>query len=121
MESVPVVASGIVRIDGDCAAVLSFSYGPIKIAANRGEAKCAVSLGRIRIHVNGPGGSFFCGGRTLGERLEAENTEPVVVISDSCVCERVLGINLDCVVVTLQRFGETAFRERVPVVTATQI
>src|SRR3982751_6216894 len=103
MKAVPVMTSGVVRINLNRSAMLTFSYRPVEVLAHRGEAQCAVRFGDRRIEIDCFGGCLLGGSRTFRERPDAKDPEPIVVISDSRVGERIIRIKFDCVVVTFKR------------------
>ena len=115
------MAGGVVGIDFDRAAVLAFCDGPVEVMTNSCEAERAVGFGGSRIQLHCFGGVLFCGRRSFCERPNAENAKPVVVIGDAGVGESIIRIQLDRFLVTLERFCETDFRVRVPVITTAEI
>src|ERR1041385_1747249 len=95
--------------------------GPRKVTGEYRLRKCSVCFREIRIQFNGGGCSFISGGGTLRERHHAKDTEPVVIICDTSVGERVSRIERDSLLVTDDRARETLFGKRVPIKTTPQI
>ena len=93
MESVPVVTRGVIWIQTNCQAMLPVGDGPIKIVTNGGKAKRAVTFSRTLIQLNSFGCSLFSSCRCLRKWPDTENAEPVVVISDAGVGQRILWIS----------------------------
>src|SRR6185369_2792588 len=121
MEGVPVMARRVVWIDLDRATVLTFCDGPVEVMANGCKAQRAVSLSRSGIELDCFGRILFGGCGRFCERSDTEDAEPVVVVGDSGVSERVVRIQLDRLFVTLERLRQAAFRVGVPVVASTEI
>src|ERR1051325_8545160 len=121
MEGVPVMACRVVRIDLDRTSMVAFRNAQVEVMTISREAERAVCFGGSRIELDGFRGVLFSSGGSLGERTNAEDAEPVVVVGDAGVSECVIRIGLDGFLVTLERFGETDFAVRTPVVTAAQV
>src|SRR5258705_13095857 len=105
MESVPVVPGCVVWIQTDCQTMLPVRDGPIKIVTDGGKTKRAVGFSRTLIQLNCFGRRLFGRERGLDKRPDTENAEPVVVISDTGVGQRVLWIQLNRVVVAFEGLG----------------
>src|SRR5215216_7231270 len=121
MEGVPMMARGVVGIDLDGATMLAFRNRPVEVVTNGSEAEPAVCFGGSRVELDCFRSVLFSGGGSLRERANAEDAEPVVVIGNACVSERVIGIELDRFFVTLERLCETDFGVRAPVITTAQV
>src|SRR5204863_4511041 len=98
-----------------------FRDGPVKVARDGAEAERAVSFCRSRIKLN----RFLCrllgGLRTFLEWSKAEDAQPIVVVGDSRVGQRVLRVEFDRVVVALDGARQPRFGVRVPVITAAEV
>src|SRR5687768_7062591 len=95
MKRIPVMRSGIVWIDLYRTPVLTVGDGPVEVVANGCEAQGAVSFGRVRIECNCLRRCFFRCRRAFSKWLHAKDAEPVVVISDTRVGERIFRIQLN--------------------------
>src|SRR5258706_262053 len=121
MKAIPMVAGSIVWIDLDRAPVVAFGDRPIKVVANSSESESAIGLGRSWIKIDGLTCRVPGGRRAFSEGLDAEHTEPVVVVSYTRVSEGVFGIEFDGVVIAFERLGKSGFGITAPIIAAAQI
>src|SRR6185295_14574695 len=98
-----------------------FGAGPCEISTKDGLTQSAMCFCECWIDLHRGRGCFVSCGCAFSKRHYAENTEPVVIGSDSGVRKRVLRIECDCLLVTNYGLRKTFFGKRVPVETTTQI
>jgi hypothetical protein len=101
--------------------MLALGDGPVEVMTNGGEAERAICFCGSRIELDGFRGVLFSGGGSLGERTNAEDAEPVVVIGDARVSEGVIRVCLDGFLVRLERLCQTDFGVGAPVVATAQV
>src|SRR5690349_17936528 len=100
---------------------MMFGAGPREVAAEYRLAQGNVAFSKIRIEVNCRRRGFVSRCRTLSKRHHAEHAEPVVIVGDASVRERVLRIECDGLLVTDDGACKAVFSKRVPVKTSTQV
>src|SRR5687767_11634950 len=121
MKTIPVMRGRVVRINFNSAPVLFFRGGPVKVVTDRGEPQGAVGLSRSRIQGHCLPGRCKGGGRAFVKGPDTKDAEPVVVISNAGICEGIMRIHLNGLVVTFEGPGESGFSVRVPVIAPAQI
>ena len=104
------MASRIVRIDFDGAAMMPFGNGPIKVVGHGGKAHRTVCFSYARIQLNGFARRFLSRRRTVVEIPDTKDSQPSVRVSNARIGERVVRIKLDSVVVALQGWSQASIR-----------
>src|SRR6201988_5033539 len=107
MKGVPVVRGGVVGIDLERAAVLAFGDGPIEVMANSCKAERGVSLGGRGIEFDSLSCCLFGRAGRFRKRLDTEDADPVVIVGNAGVGERVIGIEFDRALVRIERLRKT--------------
>ena len=121
LQCVPNARRCVVGIELDCANQVMFGAGPRKIASKYRLPQSRVCFGEVRIQINGGGRSFIRRCRAFGERHHAENAEPVVIVCDARVSQRVFRIERDRLLITDDRPREALFGKRIPVKASAQV
>src|SRR6185503_11204145 len=100
---------------------MMFRTSPGEVATENRLAEGNVSFSEIRIELNCGRSRFVSRCCTLGKRHHTENTQPVVIVRDSRIRERVLRIERYRLLIANNRSREAVFSKCVPVETSTQI
>src|SRR5215213_533646 len=121
LQRIPDARRRVVRIELDRAYEMMLRTAPGEVAAKDRLSERNVTFREIWIDLNRGRGRFVSRCRTLGKRHHTEHAEPVVIVGDAGMRERVFRIERDCLLITDDRARKTFFSKRVPVKTSAQV
>src|SRR6185503_4198513 len=100
---------------------MMFRTSPGEVATENRLAEGNVSFSEIRIELNCGRSRFVSRCCTLGKRHHTENTQPVVIVRDPRIRERVPRIERDSLLIADNRSRKAVFSKCVPVKTPAEI
>src|SRR5947209_4246796 len=121
MEAVPLVRGRVVRVEFERAQVVGLSSLPVEVVTKDCEAERAVGFGERAVERDGLGCSLLRRRRALDEGQHSVDAEEVVVVCNACVCERVIGVERDGLMVACERAREAFFSKGAPVIAPAQV